>query len=172
MSTATALGRYLQLATNQRKDHTVAELRCAERRCLLASVLAFEWQGHTHRAVLVQVHTNALLTKQGKPDGVNATAPREAYPGLTVDVLDDMAPAEVLDLLHSGQLKEAHLEALFRNSGGNLARLAYVAVAEDFKAEHSPNRFARCDHISGYLKPEAFNITAKTTLLTRQDLAR
>ena len=172
MSTATALGRYFQLAVNQRKDHTVAELRCAQRRCLLASVLAFERQGHTRRAVLVQAHTNALLTKQGKPDGVNATAPREAYPGLTVDVLDDMAPAEVLDLLHSGQLKEAHLEALFRHSGGNLARLAYVATAEDFKAKRSPNRFARCDHISGYLKPDVFNTTAKTTLLTRQDLTR
>lgn len=172
MSTATALGRYFQIAVNQRKDHTVAELRCAHRRCLLASVLVFDWRGRALRSMLVQANTSALITKQGQPDGPNATAPRETYPGLTVDILQSMPPGEVLDLLSSGQLKEANLEALYRNSGGNLARIAYVATAEDFTGKRSPDRFTRCDHISGFLKPDAFNTTAKTTLLTRQDLTR
>lgn len=168
MSTATALGRYLQLAVNQKKDHTVAELRCAHKRCLLASVLEFD----ARRVVLVQAHTNSLLTKKkNQPLGPNALAPQETYPGLTAELLDQMPPGEVLALLESGELREAHLEALFRHSGGNVARLAYVAEKDDFKG-YSPNRFTRCDHISGYLKPEAFNATQRVSLLTQDDLTR
>ena len=172
MSLNTALGRYFQLAVNQRKEHTVAELLCAHRRCLLASVVVFDWQGHPRRAVLVQAHTNALLTKNGQPEGVNATAPRDFYPGLTTELLEGMKPGEVLDLLYAGQLKEAHLEHLYRASGGNLARIAYIATADDFTGRTDLNRFTRCDHISGYLPPNSYNTTKRRTLLTQADLTR
>lgn len=172
MSLNTALGRYFQLAVNQRKEHTAAELLCAHRRCLLSSVLVFDWQGHPRRAILVQAHTNALLTKNGQAEGVNATAARDFYPGLTTQLLEDMPPGEVLDRLYAGQLKEAHLEHLYRNSGGNLARIAYIATADDFTGRTDPNRFTRCDHISGYLPPNSYNTTKRRTLLTQDDLTR
>ena len=166
MSINTALGRYFQLAPQQLKAHTKAEIRCAKRGCLLASVVVFEWQAQTRRDLLVHVNTTDRLTKHGQPDGPNATAPRSRRAGLTVETLAAMTPGEVLDALHNGELSEANLEALFRNSGGNVKRLAYLATPDDFNG-FSPNRFARCDHVSGYLTREHLNVTRRDTRVSR-----
>lgn len=154
MSTATAIGRYLQLAKGQLKTHTVGTVRCPKRGCILAHVLDIDRQ----RFLLVHVHSKDRLVKHGQVDGVNATAPRENFPGLTVEILDDMLPGEVLGLVRSGRLKEAHLEELYRASGNNPARIAYLATKEDFTLNHSPNLVARCDHWSGYLPKSALNV--------------
>ena len=166
MSLATAMGRWFQIAPNKLKDLTTSELRCDKHGCLLASTVGFDWQGRTHRVVIVHAHTTNKLLKHGQPEGVNATARRERYPGLTAEVLQDMEPKEVLDLLYGGQLTEANLEAAYRESGGHLGRISYMATVEDFKAKHSPNLLAVCNHGSIVLNMEDFNRTKKVTRIS------
>src|SRR5699024_8814424 len=112
-------------------------LRCDKHGCLLASTVVFPWQGRAHRVVIVHAHTTNKLLKHGQPEGVLATARRERYPGLTAEVLQDMEPGEVLDFLSSGQLTEANLEVLYRESGRHLGRISYMATVDDFKADYS-----------------------------------
>ena len=171
MSVNTALGRYFQLAPEQRKAHTKAEIRCAKRRCLLASVIEFEWNDKTQRVLLVQADTTNRLKQQGQMEGPNAAAPRLEPVGLTTEAVRAMSPGEVLDQLASGKLTAANLEFLFRNSGTPARRLAYVATAADFDG-YSPNVFTRCDHVSGYLDRTHLNTTERNFLvdsLTKAD---
>ena len=166
MSLAIAMGRWFQVAPNKLKELTVSELRCDKHGCLLASTVVFPWQGRARRVVIVHAHTTNKLLKHSQPEGVNATACRERYPGLTAEVLQDMEPAEVLDLLYGGQLTEANLEALYRESGGHLARISYMATLADFRADYSPNLLAVCNHGSIVLGMDDFNRTRKVTRIS------
>lgn len=158
MSMATALGRYFQIADNQLKAHTVSTVRCPKRGCILANVLQIDGQ----RFLLVHVHSKDQLVKNGQPEGANATAPRELKPGLTADDVRNLSPAEVLEAFRVGEITEANLEALYRQTGGNVARIAYLATKEEFKYKRSPDLFARCDHYSGYLPKSALDMTQRS----------
>lgn len=157
-----ALGRYFQIAPQQLKDCTTAEIRCAKRGCLLASVVEFDWHSDHLRLVVVQANTTNAITKNGQPDGPNATAPRSMRAGLTMEAVQAMTPGCMLDALQSGEITGAELEGLFRHSDVNVARIAYVATRDDFTG-YSPNTFTRCDHMSGYLGVEHFNATQRVT---------
>ncbi|MEJ6013000.1 hypothetical protein WG936_04015 [Corynebacterium sp. H127] len=143
MSINTAMGRYFQLAPEQLKAAKVNSLRCPKG-CELAKTLEFDG----HRAMLVYATTRNVVTKL-TPDGVNATAPRTH--GISRRAIEVMPPSQMLDALATSRVRESELEQLYRESGQPLGKLAYLATLDDFEADYSPNRFARCSHISGYL---------------------
>src|SRR5699024_12407501 len=98
MSLATAMGRWFQIAPNKLKDLTTSELRCGKHGCLLASTVGFDWQGRTHRVVIVHAHTTNKLLKHGQPEGVNATARRERYPEIGRASCRERVEREVVDV--------------------------------------------------------------------------